>query len=77
MKLDELRLKEEARLGRERDIDRIKAAREYYDMHLLRKYILGTFKKLIAKKRTKISLADDFHLIWIKKHGLTKLRHAI
>ena len=76
-KMEEMRQKEEARREREQELGRIQAAREYFELSLLRKYILGTFQKLIALKRQRISRADNHHIKWIKKHGLQKLKTGI
>ena len=38
----------------------IKDMRVFYNHKLLRKYILGTFRKLISIKNTKIQEADTF-----------------
>ena len=66
----------ETKQEKEREIQRVQDARVYYQKHLLRKYILGTFQKLIEIKRSKEEEADSFRSFSIKRHGLQKLRTA-
>ena len=54
----------------------MKDAKLYYDKVLLRKYILGSFKKLMTNKKNKIEQADDYRKYSLKKELLRKLRNA-
>ncbi len=74
--MEKIRLEDEAKLDKQREIQRIKDMREFYNQKLLRKYILGTFQKLIDIKNKKIFEADTFREYQIKKFGLQKLRTA-
>ena len=75
--MDERKAQEQARLDKEHALDRVLGAREFYNLKLLRKYILGTFEGLIMIKQAKIMRADDLHCKQIKKYGLVKLRNAV
>ena len=75
--MDERKAQEQARLDKEQALDRVHGAREFYNLKLLRKYILGTFEGLIIVKQAKIARADDLHCKHIKAHGLLKLRNAV
>ena len=72
-----MRLKEQARLEKEMELQKIKDCRELYNQKLLRKYILGTFFKLREERNLKNQKADTQNLKQVKKWALTKLKLAV
>ena len=72
-----MRLKEQARLEKEVELQKIKDCRELYNQKLLRKYILGTFFKLREERNLKNQKADTQNLKQVKKWALTKLKLAV
>jgi hypothetical protein len=75
-KIDEMKAKEDAKLEKEKELERIENARAYYKEHIMRKYILATFEHLIKIRDQKKLRADRQSQKWSKKHLLTKLNHA-
>lgn len=72
-----MRAKEDAKLEKETEIQRIEEARQYYRAQLLRKYIWNTFEVLIKERDHKNNKADSKCLKWQKKNLFKKLRHAV
>ena len=52
-----MRAKEDLKLEKEREIERIENARCFYKESIMRKYILGTFEHLIKVRDQKLQIA--------------------
>ena len=76
-KIDEMKAKEEVKMEKEREFERIENARDYYKEHIIRKYILATFEHLIKVRDQKQKKADSQCNQWQKRNLFTKLNHAV
>ena len=72
-----MRLKEEQRQEKEREIQRIKECREYYNKRILRKYIWGTFIRVMEVREAKMQRAREFNQAKVKRYGFGKFRNAV
>jgi hypothetical protein len=75
-KLEELRAKEEAKLEKEREQQKMEDARDYYRQRLLEKYIWKTFLFLAEQRLRKVECADRQRRTSLQRQLLRKLKHA-
>lgn len=71
-----MKMQEEIKNEKEREIQKIKDMRRFYELKLLRKYILTTFLKLKEIKDKKLEKAIKNEQKSLKRFLLNKLRTA-
>lgn len=75
-KIEQMKMQEEIKNEKEREIQKIKDMRRFYESKLLRKYILGTFFKLKEIQDQKLEKACKNEEKNLKRFLLNKLRTA-
>ena len=71
-----MKMQEEIKNEKEREIQKIKDMRRFYEKKLLRKYILGTFLKMKEIQDQKLEKACKNEQKNLKRFLLNKLRTA-